>query len=267
MYSVLLFIIIVAFLAARRRGISAYSTDAWAVVAIACLAVPMLSKTIWPYYYLEPFVPLLIWEFATMYNRRGGVWRWPVLSIAYLCVAATLSQFIGLHSVGYLDRVSVGLLGCGAMLAFAYFIWMRLGARKLDASAAPGRESDRKQWRLGQGSFFEPTAAPASPASPVSPVSPASIAPQAAPGGPMYAPPMVAPANPIPPISPAQQAPMPKPQQQPPSSSPSQQPSQQRPPAAPLWPPDPVERPTPSANGGEGAWPDLWSDDKRPPRQ
>jgi hypothetical protein len=234
----------------------------------------MLSKTIWPYYYLEPFVPLLIWEYATMYNRRGGVWRWPVLSIAYLCVAATLSQFIGLHSVGYLDRVSVGLLGFGAMLAFAYFIWMRLGARKLDASAGSGREPDRKQWRLGQGSFFEPTAAPASPASPVSP---ASIAPHPAPGRPVYAPPMGAPANPIPPISPAQQAPMLKPQQQPlspspsPSPSPSQsqspQPAQQRPPAAPLWPPDPVERPTPSANGGEGAWPDLWSDDKRPPRQ
>jgi hypothetical protein len=217
----------------------------------------MLTKTVWPYYYLEPFVPLLIWEYATMYNRRGGVWRWPVLSISFLCVAATLSQFIGLHSVGYLDRVSVGLLEFGAMLAFAYFIWLRLGARKLDASAASGREADRKQWRLGQGSFFEPTAAPASPA---------SIAPRPAPGGPVYAPPMVAPANPIPPIAPAQQAPMPKPQQPSPSPAPSQH-QQQRPPASPLWPPDPVERPTPSANGGEGAWPDLWTDDKRPPRQ
>ncbi len=263
MYSVLLFIVIVAFLAARRRGISPYGVDAWAVVAIACLAVPMLTKTVWPYYYLEPFVPLLIWEYATMYNRRGGVWRWPVLSIAFLCVTATLSQFIGLHSVGYLDRVSVGLLGFGAMLAFAYFIWMRLGARKLDASAAPGRESDRKQWRLGQGSFFEPTAAPASP---VSPIPPASIAPQPTPGGPAYMPPMGAPANPIPPSSPAQQAPMPKPHQQPPAPS-QLPPQQQRPPASPLWPPDPMERPTPSANGGEGAWPDLWSDDKRPPRR
>jgi hypothetical protein len=252
---VLLFIIIVAFVVARRRGISAYSTDAWAVVAIACLAVPMLSKTIWPYYYLEPFVPLLIWEYATMYNRRGGVWRWPVLSIGFLCVAATLSQFIGLHSVGYLDRVSVGLLEFGAMLAFAYLIWLRLGARKLDAAAAPGRDADRKQWRLGQGSFFEPTAAPASP---VSPIAPASLASQAAPGGPAYAPPLVAP---------AQQAPVPKPKPQQPSPSSSQQQQQQRPPASPLWPPDPVERPTPSANGGEGAWPDLWSDDKRPPRQ
>lgn len=265
MYSVLLFIVIVAFLAARRRGISAYGTDAWAVVAIACLAVPMLTKTVWPYYYLEPFVPLLIWEYATMYNRRGGVWRWPVLSIGFLCVAATLSQFIGLRSVGYLDRVSVGLLEFGAMLAFAYFIWMRLGARKLDASVAGVGEPARKQWRLGQGSLFEPTAAPASPASPASPVSPASIAPQHAPGRPAYAPPMVAPANPIPPIPSAQQAPAPKPQQPQPQPQPHQQ--QQRPPAAPLWPPDPLERPTPSANGGEGAWPDLWADDKRPPRQ
>ncbi|HKT37041.1 MAG TPA: hypothetical protein VJR48_01645, partial [Ktedonobacterales bacterium] len=72
-----------------------------------------------------------------------------------------------------------------------------------------------------------------------------------------------APANPIPPNAPAQQAPMPQQPQQP---SPSQH-QQQRPPVSPLWPPDPVERPTPSANGGEGAWPDLWTDDKRPPRQ
>ncbi|MGE5334573.1 MAG: glycosyltransferase 87 family protein [Nitrososphaerota archaeon] len=252
-YSVLLFILIVTFMAVRRRGVSAYGPDAWAVIAIACLAVPMLSKTVWPYYYIEPFVVLLIWEFATMYNRRSGVWRWPVLSVGFLCVAATLSQYIGLRSVGFLDRVSVGLLEFGAMLAFAIFIWIRMGARK-PVVAPEEQQPARKQWRLGQGHMFE-TAAP-----------PASHAPQRpAPSGSAFVPPPVAPANPLPPMPPIQHGPPPPRPQQPPSKQPPPQ-AQQRPPAAPLWPPDPVDRPAPPASSGEGGWPDLWADDKRPPR-
>ena len=44
----------------RRLRISPYGREAWAVLAIATLAVPMLTKNVWPYYYLEPFVFLLI---------------------------------------------------------------------------------------------------------------------------------------------------------------------------------------------------------------
>ncbi len=242
-YSVVLFIVVVAFLAARR-GVSAFGTDAWGVVAIACLAVPMLTKTVWPYYYLEPFVPLLIWEFATMYNRRGGVWRWPVLSLGYLCVAATLSQYIGFTSVGYFDRVSVGLLEFGAMLAFAIFIWMRMGARKPGVgSGARGNAPERKQWRLGQGHMFD-TGVPQSP----SPVSP-----QPASAGSAYLPPTV------PPVKSAPQ------QKRPVHRQPPQTPSQQVAPSQPLWPPDPVERQNPPTPGG--GWPDLWADNNQPPRR
>jgi hypothetical protein len=144
MYSVIAFVAVVAYLAARRLRISAYGRDAWAVLAIATLAVPMLSKTNWPYYYLEPFVFLLIWEFASMHDRRSGVWRWPVLTFGYLSVAATLSQFIGSQSVGELDRIVVGLLDFAAMLAFAIAVWLRAGAAREDApmlagGGAPGR--------------------------------------------------------------------------------------------------------------------------------
>jgi Glycosyltransferase family 87 len=244
-YSVVLFIVVAAFLAARR-GISAYSTDAWAIIAIAALAVPMLTKTVWPYYYLEPFVPLLIWEFATMYNRRGGVWRWPVLSIGYLCVAATLSQYIGLRSVGYLDRVSVGLLECGAMLAFAVLIWVRMGAGK---PFAADQGPVRKQWRLGQGSLYESTAAPAT--------SPSSSLAQPTPSGAAYMPPAAPPARPLPPVQrpPAQRPPA---QQQ---GNPGQSSS-----AQPLWPPDPTNRQSPPASGNGGGWPDPWANGQ-PPRR
>ena len=65
----------VAVLAVRRLGVSPYGREAWAVLAIATLAVPMLTKNNWPYYYLEPFVFMLIWEFASMHDRRLAVWR------------------------------------------------------------------------------------------------------------------------------------------------------------------------------------------------
>jgi hypothetical protein len=138
MPSVLLFVGVVAFVAASRLHISAYGREAWAVLAIAALAVPMLSKTNWPYYYLEPFILLLVWEFTSMHDRLAGVWRWPVLSFAYLVVAATLSQYIGLQSVGALDRILVGLIEFAAMGAFAFAIWRRMGAAK-PASALAGQ--------------------------------------------------------------------------------------------------------------------------------
>lgn len=130
MPSVVVFVLIAALLAARRWRISAYGRDAWAVMAVAALAVPMLSKTNWPYYFLEPYIFLLVWEFTSMYDRRPGVWRWPILTIGFLVVSATLSQYIGLQSVGAFDRISVGLLEFGAMLAFIVAVWMRLSAAK-----------------------------------------------------------------------------------------------------------------------------------------
>ncbi len=130
MPTVILFVLVATYLATRTFRITAYSREAWAVLTVAALAVPMLSKTNWPYYYLEPFVPMLIWEFTSMYDRRPGVWRWPVLSLSYLATTATLSQYIGLQSVGFLDRVGVGFLDFASMLAFVLLIWLRLQAVK-----------------------------------------------------------------------------------------------------------------------------------------
>ena len=136
MYTAILFVVVVALLAVRRLGLSAYSREAWAVLAIATLAVPMLSKNIWPYYYLEPFVFLLIWEFASMHDRRAGVWRWPILTFGFLSVSATLSQFIGLRSVGAGDRIVVGVLEFCAMLAFALAVWYRARAGRVEPALA-----------------------------------------------------------------------------------------------------------------------------------
>jgi hypothetical protein len=150
MPSVLLFVVGVSLLAGRRLRISAYSRDAWAVMAIAALAVPMLSKTNWPYYYLEPFIPLLVWEFASMHDRLAGVWRWPVLASGFLVVTATLSQYLGLKSVGALDRVVLGLVEFGTMLAFAVAIWIRMRAAKPGALPAAAASGDP---RMGVGTL------------------------------------------------------------------------------------------------------------------
>lgn len=135
--SMLIFVAVVSVLAVRRLRVSVYSRDVWAVMALAALAVPMLSKRVWPYYYLEPFIFLLVWEFSTMHDRLAGLWRWPVLSVGFLLVAATLAQYIGLQSVGALDRIVLGLLEFGSMLAFVAAIWMRMRAAKPDVSPGP----------------------------------------------------------------------------------------------------------------------------------
>ncbi|HZC77722.1 MAG TPA: hypothetical protein VE258_08235, partial [Ktedonobacterales bacterium] len=146
-----------------------------------------LSKTNWPYYYLEPFVLLLVWEFTSMHDRRAGVWRWPVLTFGLLVVAATLSQYIGLRSVGALDRVAVGLLEFGAMLSFVVAIWMRLQAAKPAATAYLNVMPSAVNW---------PWASPAAPVAPVglgapvariapiAPVAPPPVPPSAPPGYP-----------------------------------------------------------------------------------
>lgn len=168
MYVVVLFIAVAAFLAAWLLRVSAFERDAWAVMAVASLAVPMLSKTSWPYYFLEPFVLLVIWEFASMHDRRAGVWRWPVLSLSFLAVAATLSQYIGLHSVGYGDRVAVGLLESGTLFAFAWAIWLRARARK-EGVLAPVTAGGNTFFMPGDAAASRGAATPASPASPASP--------------------------------------------------------------------------------------------------
>jgi hypothetical protein len=134
MYSVILVVAVAAFLAVRRLRLTLYTRDLWALLAIAMLATPMLSKQVWPYYYLEPLVFIVVWELSTLQDRVAGVWRWPVLSIAFTLVAATLSQYVGLQSVGRLDALFVGVTQTALMALFAFGVWARIQARKPSAA-------------------------------------------------------------------------------------------------------------------------------------
>lgn len=138
MYTVMLVVVAVAFFAARRLRLTIYMRDMWAVLAIAMLATPMLSKQVWPYYYLEPLVFIVIWELSTLQDRVAGVWRWPVLSITFTLVAATLSQYVGLKSVGRLDALILGISQTTLMALFTLGVWVRMQARKPDTEALNG---------------------------------------------------------------------------------------------------------------------------------
>ena len=91
--------LVVAYAAARWRGVTANGVGAWGVMAIALMLVTLLGKRTWPYYYAEALVFLVIWEVAA---RSGAVqrgWRFPALSVLYLLVMGTLAQYMGLQSI------------------------------------------------------------------------------------------------------------------------------------------------------------------------
>lgn len=181
MYSVILVVAIAAFLAVRRLRLTLYTRDLWALLAIAMLATPMLSKQVWPYYYLEPLVFIVVWELSTLQDRVAGVWRWPVLSISFTLVAATLSQYVGLQSVGRLDALIVGVTQTALMALFVVGVWARIQARKPSAAG----ELDAANFERGGMQPMTPpgvvvasanafNGAPASPAYPANPANPAS---------------------------------------------------------------------------------------------
>jgi hypothetical protein len=142
MYAVMLVVVVVAILAVRHLRLTIEMRDTWALLAIAMLATPMLSKQVWPYYYLEPVVFIVVWELSTLQDRVAGVWRWPVLSVSFTLVAATLSQYIGLQSVGRLDALVVGVTQTALMALFTLAVWKRIQARKPMTALADGAGSD-----------------------------------------------------------------------------------------------------------------------------
>ncbi|MFI5278022.1 MAG: glycosyltransferase 87 family protein [Ktedonobacterales bacterium] len=188
MYSVILVVAVAAFLAVRRLRLTLYSRDLWALLAIAMLATPMLSKQVWPYYYLEPLVFIVVWELSTLQDRVAGVWRWPVLSIAFTLVAATLSQYVGLQSVGRLDALFVGVTQTALMALFVFGVWVRIQARKPSAAGeldAVNSERGGMQPMTPPGmvvasanAFNGAPASQANPAQQMGPLAPRSQAPR-----------------------------------------------------------------------------------------
>jgi hypothetical protein len=111
--------------ASQRLGIAARDRSIYGAIALCLLTFPLLNKTVWSYYYLEPFVFLLIWEFATYNEQQSPLWRAPVITLAYLCITMTLSAYISLHSVNGFFRRLTGVVEFGLMFSFMLAIWYR----------------------------------------------------------------------------------------------------------------------------------------------
>lgn len=256
MYAVILVVAVVTWLAARRLRLTARDEDVWALVALGALATPMLSKQVWPYYYLEPFIFIVVWEFSTLRDRRSGLWRWPVLSLAFLLVAGTFSQYIQLQSVGRLDAILLGITQTGAMALFGWAIWVRMGSRK--PQATPGGAPAGEGARAAMG----PVAPIGNP-----PARPVGSQPMTPPGGQLAQPPSG-------PWQPPQSTPAPPAPWQPPTPQPAPQGVGQPPPpgarpgqAPPAQPAPPVQAPGAPLWPAEGRRPAQWSGAQPPTPQ
>jgi hypothetical protein len=119
--AMVLFAAATGWFAGRRLGVGLYGPDAWAVMAVGALALPMLVKANWPYYYAAPFVLLLVWESARL-SRADRNRVVPVVSVAFLAVTSTLVQYIGMQSIGLGDRVMTGVTEFVAMVATALIV-------------------------------------------------------------------------------------------------------------------------------------------------
>jgi hypothetical protein len=246
MYVVILFVLVAVIFLARRLRVTAYGREAWAVVAIASLAVPMLSKTVWPYYYLEPFALLVVWEYATLHDRVAGLWRWPVLAMGFLAVAATMSQYIWYHSVGPLDRLFVGVTQSGMVAVVALCVWARMSAIKPEAAKPGPAFAARPPGAMGPAPLRNPAAPSPLAPDPFAPVR-QPVRPLAQPGQP-GGPPPAQPALP--------RMPFPQPAQPAPGAFPAPNPPGSPGGRAPVWPlvnpPEPGPQP-----GAPAAFPPL----------
>jgi len=120
--------LILALFVTQRLGISARDRNIYGAIALCLLTFPLLNKTVWSYYYLEPFVFLLVWEFATYNEQPSPIWRAPVITLTYLCITMTLSAYISLHSVNEFFRRLTGVVEFSLMLCFMLAVWYRARA-------------------------------------------------------------------------------------------------------------------------------------------
>jgi hypothetical protein len=134
--------------AVRRLGVRSDMPGLWGVLAVAAMLVPMLSKLNWPYYAVEPFILLLVFEVSVAGRPVSAVsgsagasagdawWRGPIplITVLFLAAALTLGQFMGNHSVtngGIVLRL-MGVTQFVVMGAFAWAAWRLMAATARD---------------------------------------------------------------------------------------------------------------------------------------
>lgn len=92
-------LLVTGFVALRRRDLTFASPALYLLLAFSSLCFALLIKTLWPYYFLEPFTFLIIWWFGAMpepVGRLGAWFRWGLA----LLLPGTAIVFASLREYG-----------------------------------------------------------------------------------------------------------------------------------------------------------------------
>jgi hypothetical protein len=105
-----------------RKDLEPSSRDMYGLLALTTLALPLLAKSVWPYYFLDAYVFGVIWWLSApgwLAWRRRLLW-------AALPLIATLGTFLTEYEMGtrpgrirLVEGVAMGLLLCVLMVALA----------------------------------------------------------------------------------------------------------------------------------------------------
>lgn len=119
----------------RRRDLKLGSPALYLLLALSSFCFALLIKTLWPYYFLEPFIFLTIWWLGAMpypAGRFSGWVRWAaavVLPCAAIACAGIREYGLTLEEQQGLFRSESILLTVAMLLAMAAILWLLLGRK------------------------------------------------------------------------------------------------------------------------------------------
>ena len=105
-------VLICAIIVVRNPGVASAPAGVSGLLAVAATLFPMLAKTAYPYYFLEPYVFATIWWLA----RSGPALNWRVVAPILTTLAMLLAQQSTNRSVLTALGVAEGVCASGALL-------------------------------------------------------------------------------------------------------------------------------------------------------
>lgn len=112
-----------------RDDLTPGSRDVYGLLTLSALTLPLLAKSVWPYYFTEAYVFAAVWWLGQPGSLIAGR-RWMGAVLPIVVTIAALVPELGIADSGptprLLEGVGIGLVLLGLMLLVVY----RLGARR-----------------------------------------------------------------------------------------------------------------------------------------
>jgi hypothetical protein len=133
----------VAFLVARRRGPSLWSDKraTYGVLALVAACFPLLAKTVWPYYFLDPYVFFVVWSAASPALQRG-LRSWRVLALPIAAIGWSIFTLFAISEANAAaDRIHSSVLLCALVCVVLapflhHLLWPGSETRSVPEAAA-----------------------------------------------------------------------------------------------------------------------------------